>query len=79
MPPLIFQDDSDSDDNEEYHNNLLSNKILESVYNQVGATVGEDVSSIYQMNVELVLDSHEYCLIAGAEGLTLLNEKKFNK
>ena len=41
--------------------------------------MGEDVGSIYQMNIELPLESHEYCLIASAEGLTLLNEKKVNK
>ena len=69
------QCDADS----EYSNNFLSDKIPESVYNQVGAPVDDGSGRIYQMNVEIPLESHEYCLVASAEGLTLLNEKRVNK
>ena len=79
MHPLIPHDYSDSDENEEYSSNLLSNNISESVYNQVGATVGETIGSIYQMNIELTLESHEYWLTASTEGLQLLNEANVNK
>ena len=78
-PHLIFQDDSDDDDDAKYHNDLLSNKISELLYDQVYATIVEDVGPIYQMRTEFQSGSHRYCLIANTERLTLLNEKKVNK
>ena len=78
-PPLTFQEDSESENDDKCPNDLLSNKVSESLFNKVGTTAVEDMGPIYQMHTKLPLGSNKYCLMADIERLTLLNEKKENK